>query len=249
MQYARSLIFVTQMYAMMAVMGVGFFPLALVSRKGAVWACKAYCRWVRWTAGWMVGLKSEIRGPVPQGEVVVAAKHQSFFDIILLYSALPSAKFIMKQELLWTPFIGQYARRIGCVPVARGKRGAAIKKMVEDVAAGATVPGQLVIYPQGTRVAPDRYLPYKVGSHVLYAQLEQPCVPAATNVGVFWPRTGILRKPGVAVVEFLDPIAPGMARGAFMKALEAVVETRSQELMRDAGFSDFPTERGEQTAR
>lgn len=241
MQYSRSLIFVTQMYAMMAVIGVGFFPVALVSRSGAVWACKSYCRWVRWTAAWMVGLKTEVRGPVPQGEVMVAAKHQSFLDIILLYDALPAARFIMKRELLWMPFIGQYARRIGCVPVERGKRGAAIKKMVQDVAGGMANPGQLVIYPQGTRVAPDRYLPYKVGSHVLYAELGHPCVPAATNVGVFWPRKGILRKPGLAVVEFLDPIPPGMSRGAFMKDLETVVERRSQALMREAGFTDFPT--------
>lgn len=242
MQYLRSLIFVVQMYAALAIMGILFFPLALASRGGAVWACKTFCRWVRWTAGWMIGLRTEVRGTVPEGEVMVAAKHQSFLDIILLYGALPQAKFIMKQELLWTPFVGQYAKRVGCVPVERGKRGAAIKKMLADVSRGLANPGQLVIYPQGTRVAPSRYLPYKVGSHVLYAELGQPCVPAATNVGVFWPRKGIMRKPGLAVVEFLDPIPPGLDRGTFMARLEEVVETRSQDLMREAGFTDFPQE-------
>lgn len=242
MQYLRSLLFNIQMYVMMALMGLGFFPLALVSRGGARLACKSYCRWVRWTAGWMVGLKTEVRGPVPQGEVLVAAKHQSFLDIIMIYSALPSAKFIMKRELLWAPVLGQYARRIGCVPVARGKRGAAIKQMVADVAAGQADPGQLVIYPQGTRVAPNRYLPYKVGSHVLYAELGQPCVPVAANVGVFWPRHGVLRKPGVAVVEFLAPIAPGKDRRGFLAELEEVVERRSIALMQEAGYDDFPPE-------
>lgn len=242
MQYVRSLLFNIQMYVMLAIMGVGFFPLALASRSGARLACKTYCRWVRWTAGWMVGLKTEVRGAVPEGEVMVAAKHQSFLDIIMIYSALPAAKFIMKRELLWAPVVGQYAKRIGCIPVARGKRGAAIKKMVADVASGLSDPGQLVIYPQGTRVAPHRYLPYKVGSHVLYSELGQPCVPVAANVGVFWPRHGVLRKPGVAVIEFLEPIAPGLGRGAFMPLLEETIERRSIALMQEAGFHDFPEE-------
>ena len=242
MQYIRSLIFNIQMYLMMALMGVFFFPLALVSRRGARWTARTYCHWVRWTARWMIGLKTEIRGKVPQGEVMVAAKHQSFLDIIMIYSALPNGKFIMKRELLWTPIVGQYGLRVGCVPVARGKRGAAIKKMVADVAAGLENPGQLVIYPQGTRVAPERYLPYKVGSHVLYSEMKHPCVPAATNVGVFWPRQSVLRKPGLAVIEFLEPIEPGLPRATFMPLLEKTIEVRSVALMREAGFDDFPEE-------
>jgi 1-acyl-sn-glycerol-3-phosphate acyltransferase len=108
--------------------------------------------------------------------------------------------------------------------------------MVEDVHAGRQEAGQLVIYSQGTRVAPGVKAEYKVGTGVLYEQLDQPCVPVATNVGVLWPRKGIMRRPGVAVVEFLDPIEPGMARQEFMKILEERVEERSDALMREAGF-------------
>ena len=93
-----------------------------------------------------------------------------------------------------------------------------------------------MIYPQGTRVAPGDHKPYKVGSAVLYTKLGQRCYPVACNVGVFWPRYGILKKPGTAVIEFLDPIEPGLEKNAFMSHLEDVVETRSNELMRDAGF-------------
>ena len=184
----------------------------------------------------MVGLKSEIRGEVPDGEVMVASKHQSFFDIIMIVSVLPRPKFIMKHTLKWAPILGYYAVRIGCVPVNRGKRGEAIKKMVADVAAGKQHPGQLVIYPQGTRVAPGVDRPYKIGTGVLYKELQQPCVPAATNVGVFWPRTGIYRKPGTAVVEFLPPIDPGAETDSFMKELETQVEAASDTLMAEAGF-------------
>lgn len=232
-----SLIFVLQMYAMMAVLAVFFTPIAIFSRPAAWLACRTYCRWVRWTAGWMVGLKSEVRGEVPTDEVLVAAKHQSFFDIIILASVLPRFKFIMKKSLTKAPILGWYALRVGCVPVDRGKRAEAIRRMVKDVASGQAEPGQLIIYAQGTRVAPGVKQPYKVGAGVLYENSGQDCVPAATNVGVFWPRTGIYRKPGLAVVEFLPRIPTGRPMAAFMSTLEEDVEKASDRLMAEAGFS------------
>ncbi len=236
LRWLLSLIFIVQMYLSMTLLALAFAIPAILSREMAFVAIHTYCRWVRFTAAALVGLKSEIRGPAPQGEALIAAKHQSFFDIILLCSVLPRPKFIMKRELIWAPFVGQYALRIGCVPVDRGKRGAAIARMKEDVARGAALPGQLVIYPQGTRVAPGEAKPYKLGTGLLYDQLGQSCVPAATNVGVFWPKHGILRKPGLAVIEFLPPVAPGMAMADFMRLIEDQIETASTRLMQDAGW-------------
>lgn len=236
MRWILSFLFVVQMYAMMAIMGIVFLPLALVSRSGARFACRTYCRWVRLTARLMVGLRTEIRGTVPTGEVLIASKHQSFLDIIMIFGAVPAGKFIMKRELMWAPVIGQYALRIGCVPVERGKRGQAIAKMLRDVAKGEADPGQLIIYPQGTRIAPGVKAPFKVGAALLYEQTGQPCVPAATNVGVFWPRKGIYRKPGLAVVEFLPVIQPGLDKERFLARLQDEVETASNALMKEAGF-------------
>ncbi len=236
LRWVLSLVFVVQMYLAMAVLAVVFAPWALFSPKGARAACKTYCRWVIFTLRILCGTRSEVRGHAPTAECIIAAKHQSFLDIILIFNAVPAGKFIMKRELMYAPFLGQYALRIGCVPVNRGKRGAAIAKMKADVAAGAAEPGQLIIYPQGTRVAPGDAKPYKVGTGLLYDQLAQPCVPVATNVGVFWPKRGILRKPGLAVVEFLPPIAPGLPVPSFMTRLEAEVELHSNRLMAEAGF-------------
>jgi 1-acyl-sn-glycerol-3-phosphate acyltransferase len=233
-QWVLSLIFIVQMYLAMAVVALVYFPYALISRDGAVAACHAYCWWVRNSLALLCGLKSEIRGEVPTGEVLVAAKHQSFLDIILIYGALPRAKFIMKAELRFAPFLGYYALRIGCVPVNRGKRGAAITKMMADVKSGQERPGQLIIYPQGTRVAPGDSLPYKAGTAVLYGQLGQPCIPVGTNVGLFWPKRGILRHRGTAVVEFLPAIPPNLSKTAFMTTLEQAVETSSNALMAQA---------------
>lgn len=118
----------------------------------------------------------------------------------------------------------------------RGKRGVAIQQMQEGVGKGLVQPGQLIIYPQGTRVAPGVQRGYKVGTAVLYQQLQQDCVPVAANVGVFWPRKAILRKPGLAVVEFLPRIPAGRGQEVFMAELEDVIESTSNRLMGDAGF-------------
>lgn len=236
-RWFRSLVFVFQMYLMMAILGLVFSIPAMISRAWAFHAIHAYCRWVRWSARVLVGLRSEVRGTPPEDEVLIAAKHQSFFDIIIIVSETPRPKFIMKAELTRAPVLGWFAKRIGCVPVNRGKRGAAVKQMMEDVQKGRTVPGQLIIYPQGTRAAPGAILPYKVGTYLLYDQLGQPCVPAATNVGVFWPRSGIYRKPGLAVVEFLPWVEPGLDQRAFMSRIHDDIEAASDRLMAEAGWT------------
>lgn len=241
LQYIRSYLFVAQMYLMLAVIAVGFLPVGVLGgRRGAAWVCRLYCHWVRFSARWIVGLRSEIRGTPPTGDVIIASKHQSFFDILMIYSAVPLGKFIMKKELVWTPFVGWYAWLIGCIPVDRARRGKAIKGMLEQAKNGRMTGGQLIIFAQGTRVAPGVKVPYKIGPAMLYRDLDLPCVPAATNVGVFWPRRSMLRKPGLAVVEFFDTIPPGLETGAFMERMSEVVETNSDRLMTEAGFDVTP---------
>lgn len=236
LQWSRSILYIIQATIAMPVIGLAFAPWAMFSKTGAYKACKTYSAWCMWTASWLIGLRCEIRGTVPTGEVLVAAKHQSFLDIMMIFHALPRAKFIMKREILWTPVIGQYTKRMEMIAVDRGKRGKAISKMMEDVQAGRIEAGQIVIYSQGTRVAPGKKVPYKVGTAVLYGQLEQPCVPVATNAGYFWPRRGAYRRPGLAVVEFLDPIQPGLNKEDFMLQLEETVEAASDALLVEAGW-------------
>ena len=236
-QAIRSAVFIAEMYLAMALFALFWTPLALWRADMAVRAIHAYCRHVRRSAALIAGLRSEVRGAVPQGDVLVAAKHQSFFDILILCSVLPRPRFVMKKELVRAPIVGWYARRIGCVAVDRGRRGQAVRSMLDAARQGSGSGSQLVIYPQGTRVAPGVRRDYKPGTGALYETLGTPCVPAATNVGMFWPRHGLMRKPGLAVVEFLAPIPPGMATKPFMEELERVVEAASDELMAEAGLA------------
>jgi 1-acyl-sn-glycerol-3-phosphate acyltransferase len=239
MRLLRSVVFEVLVYLTMAVLGILGAPFALWSVDGAYAVCRLYARVMFFLLRWIVGIRVEVRGEVPTGEVLVAAKHQSFLDILIIYEALPRAKFIMKKELRWAPFIGLYALRIGSTPVARGERGRAMKAMVEH-AGRASEPRQLVIYPQGTRVAPGARPPFKVGAGVLYQRSGEPCVPAATNAGVFWGRRTLVKRPGRAVVEFLPAIPPGLDVPEFMARMENAVEDASDRLMREAGYEPGP---------
>lgn len=226
----RSLIFSIAMYVVMLVMGIiGAVP-AMLSRNAAYWFMSRYCYIVFWLLKWIVGVKVEIRGPVPQGECIVAAKHQSFLDIIILMGTLPRPKFVMKSSVKWTPIVGFYAMQIGCAPVNRTAKGA-MGELLENVAEERDDPGQIVIYPQGTRVAPGAAARYKRGAAALYKNFGLPCVPAATNAGVFWGRNSVLRRPGVAVIEFLPEIPLGLGPEEFLARLEGEIEPASAALL------------------
>jgi len=235
-QWLRSLIFAIQMYIALPIMGLIFFPFSLFSPNAVYIFLHLYTRYVRWTLGWMTGIKTEVHGEIPHFECLVASKHQSFLDVILIVSAIPHPRFIIKRELHILPIFRYFGNQLGNVPVRRGDRGKAVTKMMADVKSGKNLPGQLVIYPQGTRIAPGVSAPYKIGVGLLYDQIGQDCVPVATNVGLFWPKRGVYRKPGVAVVEFLPVIKAGLPREEFMVQIEQVIEEGSDRLMAEAGF-------------
>ncbi|MFK5996779.1 MAG: lysophospholipid acyltransferase family protein [Rhodobacterales bacterium] len=236
LQYFRSILFITLMYVWMLIIGtIGAIPAGL-SRNWAYRIMKWYCLHVLWLAKVLCGIRYEVRGEIPTGDVVIASKHQSFLDVILHMYLAPRAKFVMKRELKWAPVLGFYALRIGSAPVKRGDKSKAVGQMMKGVVRNKTEVSQLVIYPQGTRVPPGTYKPYKVGAAVICERMGKSCIPVATNTGVMWPKHSLLRYPGTAVIEYLDPMPDGLKLEAFTKELEARIEPASNALMAEAGF-------------
>ncbi len=93
---------------------------------------------------------------------------------------------------------------------------------------------EIIIFPEGTRRPPGAPPDYKTGVVLLYESLGVPCVPLALNSGLFWPRRSLERRPGTVVVEFLDPIPPGLPKEAFLKRLIDAIETASSRLLEEA---------------
>lgn len=226
----RGVVFYVLFYLLMAAFGLGLALPAALSRRAAAWVARRYFATVFLLLHWIGGARIEVRGPVPQGRVIVASKHQSMLDVFILFHALPEAHFVMKRELLRAPVFGWYARRVGAVAIDRAAGSAAIGPMIEALLGPGRETGQIVIYPQGTRVPPGTHRPYKTGVHAVYEASGLTVIPVATNVGAVLPK-GLAVHPGTAVVAFLDPIPPGLGRDVFMATLEARIEAASTALL------------------
>lgn len=228
----RSVICDVLVYGWMFVFGILAAPAAVVSRDATYWIMKTYSRNVFWLLRVVCGIRVEVRGapPAPGEELVVASKHQSYLDILMLMHALPRGKYVMKREIMWTPILGFYALRIGAAPINRGKGKEALESMSARLAEQRGEKGQIVIYPQGTRIPPGVKAPYKIGAAVLTKRFNLPCVPAATNVGLCWPKRGP-KRPGLAVLEFLPVrIQPDGEPAEILAQMEAAIESASERL-------------------
>ena len=221
------------MYLSMTLFAVlGAIP-ALVSRKATYWVVRNFAGSVVFLARIICGLKVELRGQIPTGNVVIASKHQSFFDVILHAYYLKNVNFVMKQELTYFPIIGFYGKRLGVAPVRRGGKGKAVSQMLSGLERndGDT---QLVIYPQGTRVAPGKVMPYKVGAAVVCQRMNRRCILAATNVGMYWPKHSLLRKRVTVILEYLDEVPSGLKTKSFVRYIEENIENASNALIEEA---------------
>ncbi|SKA18467.1 lysophospholipid acyltransferase family protein [Consotaella salsifontis] len=220
-------------------------PVFFIVPERMAWSfLKSWARSSLWLMKVVAGLDAHITGHenIPQGAVIVASKHQSFWDIMALVPQLDRPTFILKKELISIPVFGWFARRLGMIPVDRSKGAAAIPAMLESAREAAAAGRQIIIFPEGTRTAPGADPDYRSGVFRLYRELKLPVVPVALNSGVFWPRRSFMRWPGTVEAQFLPPLPPGLYRDAFLPPLRAAIEERSTEMLRDAyrGRTDLP---------
>lgn len=228
----RSLLFVALFYVWSAVVAIGITPLLLGPR---LWVLRALDVWASGVIALLriAGIRVEVRGRehIPAGAALVAPKHQCMFDVFAQFTWLPDACFVLKKELMWIPFFGWYAQKARMIVVDREGHAAALKKLVRDAKDRFAHDRQLIIFPEGTRGEPGVAGDYKPGIAALYRELDLPVHPVATNSGVHWPKHGFLRKPGLIVFEYLEPIPPGLKRAEFMRILEERIETASNRLL------------------
>lgn len=199
-------------------------------RAGAVWG-----RVTIFLLRTLAGIRHEITGPLPPPGSIVAAKHQSAWETFVLAALLPDPVYVVKQELLSIPGVGWYFRRAGQIAVDRQGGASALRHMVQGAQAALEKGAQIVVFPEGTRVAPGERRPYHPGIAALYRQTGAAVVPVALNSGRYWSRRGFRMRPGTIRLEFLEPIAPGMERRAFMACLEERIERACRDIEAEGG--------------
>ena len=186
-----------------------------------------------WLLRVVCNTRMELRGleNLPDGPLIVAAKHQSTWETFALLRLFDDFTFIVKRELMWIPIFGWCMWKGRMIPVDRGAGSQALNDMTARAREEIRTGRQLIIFPEGTRRAPGAEPRYKFGVAHLYAEAGVPCVPVALNSGLFWPRRAFMRLPGTIVVEFLPPIPPGMDKQAFFARPQSDIETATARLI------------------
>lgn len=232
----RSLLFNVAFFAWTTMMLLVTLPMIVAPLHAFVKLGRIWARGCLALLSGLCGLRHEIRGGahLPAQPCILAAKHQSAWDTIIFLLLVDTPSYVFKKELLWVPLFGWYMLRAGSIAIDRRGGAGALRQMIES-AREALRRGQfIVIFPEGTRVAPGRRRPYHPGVAALYSQLDVPVVPVAVNSGLYWGRRRFRKRPGRIVLEFLPPIAPGLPRRDFAAALETAIETASDRLLAEA---------------
>ncbi len=240
MLFLRSLVFqilfFLNMFGLIIIWLPGLFMRRQVSQElGRTWG-----RTNLWLLDKIVGLKIEWRGleNIPEGAVLVAAKHQSMWETFVLPIKFSDFSYILKHELIWLPFFGWYLLAAEQVAIDRAKGGKLMPQLVEKAKAIFAQGRQLFIFPEGTRRPAGAPPQYKAGIAYLYEATGVPVVPVATNSGLFWPKRAFIIRPGTSVIEFLPVIPPGLPPRDFFRTLETSIETASDALLDEATAKD-----------
>jgi 1-acyl-sn-glycerol-3-phosphate acyltransferase len=234
----RSILFRVAYWLTSVIFALGALPLLfLPGRQFLMGWIRLYTRLMVLFMRIVAGIRLEVRGHehVPDGPCIIAAKHQSWGDGFAVFSQLPDLAFVTGDHLEKFPLIGGILRKMGAIVVDNCGGAYARAKLVDTELKRAADEGRRVlIYPEGHLSPVGKRHRYRKGVFHMYDNYQKPAVPVATNLGLFWPQQSWRMRPGVAVLEFLPPIEPGLEKQEFMALLEEKIETRSIELLGDA---------------
>jgi 1-acyl-sn-glycerol-3-phosphate acyltransferase len=236
----RSLAFNLAVWLWTALAGGVALPLLALPRRASVRFGRLWSLGALGLLRLLVGLDYEVRGSarLPRGGALVAMKHQSAWDAVILPLVLDDPAIIVKRELFLLPIYGWYMARVGMIMIDRRAGATALRHIVERSQRAVATGRPIVIFPQGTRVAPGAHAPYQPGVAALYRALALPLVPVALNSGTFWGRRSFLKRPGRIILEFLDPIPPGRPRRQLMTELETRIEAATAALEAEAAVAE-----------
>jgi 1-acyl-sn-glycerol-3-phosphate acyltransferase len=222
MDAVRTVVFRIFFYCMSVVMVLlvpvaALFGTRFLRGHANVWA------WLlQWSVRYLVGVRLRIEGAVPQGQLLFAGKHESYFEALELTRMLGSPATVMKRELTRIPLWGWAAKRYGTIVVDRTANAAALRSMMREAKLARASGRSVLIFPEGTRVLPGEAPPLRSGFAGLYRALDLPVVPVAVRSGHVWPRKGLMHS-GEIVFRFGPPIPAGLPRGEIEARVHAAI--------------------------
>ncbi len=232
----RSFIFNISFYAVTVFFALFCVLLSLLPGAKAVqWGIRIYTKTMVWLMRHVAGIDIKVRGHenLPkQGPYILAPKHQSYGDGFVIYAEFKdNLVFVAGDHLEKFMTVKRILQKLGAVIIDSCGGSGALTKLRNE-AKRITKEGKiLLIYPEGHLSRIGTHHRFRKGVYHLYNEFNCPVVPVATNLGQRWNQNDWKKHKGSAVLEFLDPIMPGLKKDEFMQQLQAKIEGRSLELL------------------
>jgi 1-acyl-sn-glycerol-3-phosphate acyltransferase len=202
--FALALAVITPPYAILALCTC-VLPRLVRYRIIAGWS-----RLVIYLAKGVLGIDWRIEGAehLPSRPAVILSKHQSAWETMAFQIFFPPQVHVLKRELLWIPFFGWGLALMSPIAIDRSRGVAALRAMARKGRERLEQGFWVVVFPEGTRVAPGERRRYQPGGAWLAAATGAPVVPVAHNAGLCWPRNAFLQRPGMVTVRIGPAIDP-----------------------------------------
>lgn len=233
MSLIRSVIFAvlqTALTIFFSVVALLSFPFSAHTRYRLI---TVYNPLVIWLARWILGIRYVVEGRenLPTRPTIILAKHQSAWETVAFLSLFPPVSPVIKQELLNVPFFGWAFRMLSPIAIDRGAGREALKQIVAQGRQKLAQGFWVLVFPEGTRVAPGEKGRYGIGGGWLAAETGAPIVPVAHNAGEVWPKNAFIKRPGTITVR-IGPVieASGKSAAELTRAVEAWIETEMTRL-------------------
>ncbi|MEO0464005.1 MAG: lysophospholipid acyltransferase family protein [Pseudomonadota bacterium] len=207
----RSLLFYPVFYGFSAVLVVASLVAVLMGQDALRGVVATWGSWHRWCLRVLLGIHVRVEGELPQGPVLIAVKHESYFEAIDMPRMFQFPAVFAKRELFLIPGWGFSARVYGLIPVARDKGARALREMIKTARERVAAGRPLVIFPEGTRVEHGGAPELQSGFAGIYKLLGIPVVPIAVNSGPIYHRN--IKRPGTITYRIGEPIPAGLDRG------------------------------------
>lgn len=223
MLLVRSFLFNFYFVCLTSILSMVLLPFLILPASWLEWIPRM---WITATLGGLkviCGISFEVQGKIPSGPCLIASNHQSTFETLVFHKILKSPVFIVKKELLFIPLIGWYLTKMGMIPVNRSRKNLSIRSLTSVVSKKISQGHCVIIFPEGRRVLPDQHSTFKPGIASFYTLLNQSVTPVVTNSGSFWSRRSFIKYPGKIIINFLEPIEPGLLAKPFLAQLQQTI--------------------------
>ena len=204
-------------------------PLNPITRNNLI---SGWARSMLWWLKVTCNIRYEITGleNIPHSPTIILSKHQSAWETFAFQAIFPTQVYVLKRELLWIPIFGWGLAMSSPIAINRAAGREALKQLVEKgkdrLAKGLWV----VIFPEGTRIAPKKRGKYHIGGAWLATHTQTPVLPVAHNAGDFWPK-GFIKTPGVIQMHIGTPIqTAGLKTDALNQQVENWIEAEMETL-------------------